>query len=252
MFSIWFLLVLLSIFIQVHSAPAVQKGGVKSVEPKILIFYKTIPYFHETIPTGINAIRKLGEQNGFVVDSTNIATYFTEENLNQYSAVVFLSTTGDVLNGQQQKAFKSYYQKGKGFVGIHGAADTEYGWAWYNKLIGGHFASHPSQLQNATLNIVDQTFITTKHLPKQWKRFDEWYNFQMTHWDKVHILITIDETSYFGGEHGKIHPMSWYQDFDCGRSFYTQLSHQQDSYSDPLFLQHLLGGIQYAMTGITI
>lgn len=242
MFIIWCLL--LSVFLQVRAAPIVQQ--------KILIFYKVMGYFHETIPTGINAIRKLGEQNGFDVDTTNIASDFTETDLNQYSAIVFFNTNGDVLNDQQQEAFKSYYQNNKGFVGIHGATDTEREWSWYNGLLGGQFSNHPSQLQSATLNVIDQTFIATKHLPKQWKGFDEWYNFQMTHWDKVHVLITIDETSYYGGEHGKIHPMSWYQNYDGGRSFYTQLSHQQDFYSDPLFLQHLLGGIQYAMTGKTI
>lgn len=218
-------------------------------QSKILVFIKTIPYFHESIPMGVNALRKLGEQNQFDVDVTNIASYFTMENLKPYSAIVFLSTTGEVLDENQQEAFKSFYREGKGFVGIHAAADTAYGWSWYNELLGGYFASHPSRLQNATLNIVDSKFIATKHLPKQWRRFDEWYNFQMTKWNKVNVLITIDEKSYFGGEHGKIHPMSWYQYYDGGRSFYTQLSHQQDSYLDPLFLQHLLGGIQYAMTG---
>ena len=232
---------------QVHTAPLVEQQETSSNQSKILVFIKTIPYFHESIPLGVNAIRKLGEENQFRVDITNIASYFTLNNLRSYSAIVFLSTTGDVLNDQQQEAFESYYRTGKGFVGIHAAADTEYGWPWYNELLGGYFASHPSQLQNATLNIIDRNFIATK----QWKRFDEWYNFQMTQWDKVKILITIDETSYYGGEHGKIHPMSWYQNYDGGRSFYTQLSHQQDSYLDPLFVQHLLGGIQYAMTGRT-
>ncbi|CAF3520095.1 unnamed protein product [Rotaria sp. Silwood1] len=166
-------------------------------------------------------------------------------------SITYVITTGDVLDESQQESFKSFYRSGKGFVGIHAAADTEYAWSWYNGLLGGYFAGHPSRLQNATLNIVDQNFIATKHLPKQWKRFDEWYNFQMTQWNKVNVLITIDEKSYYGGEHGKIHPMSWYQNYDGGRSFYTQLSHQQDSYLDSLFVQHLLGGIQYAMTGRT-
>ncbi|CAF4777103.1 unnamed protein product [Rotaria sp. Silwood1] len=234
-----------------HTTPVVKREDASLNQSKILVFIKTIPYFHESIPMGINAIRKLGEQNQFKVHVTNVASYFTIDNLKQYAAVVFLSTTGDVLDESQQESFKSFYRSGKGFVGIHAAADTEYAWSWYNGLLGGYFAGHPSRLQNATLNIVDQNFIATKHLPKQWKRFDEWYNFQMTQWNKVNVLITIDEKSYYGGEHGKIHPMSWYQNYDGGRSFYTQLSHQQDSYLDSLFVQHLLGGIQYAMTGRT-
>jgi type 1 glutamine amidotransferase len=247
MFFISFLL-LLFISIQVHTAPAVVQAQPNSNQSKILVFFKTIPYFHESIPNGIDAIRKLGEQNGFAVDATNVSEDFTVDNLQQYSAVVFMSTTGDVFNDQQQAAFESYYRTGKGFVGIHAAADTEYDWPWYNELLGGHFGNHPV-LQNATLNVVDQNFIATKHLPKQWKRYDELYNFQKTHWDKVNVLITIDETSYYGGDHGEIHPMSWYHNYDGGRSFYSQLSHQIDSYVDPVFTQFILGGIQYAMTG---
>ena len=240
--------VLLFVFISVQSAPVVgNKNGTK--QEKILVFTKTLAYSHPSIPSGVAGIRMLGKQNGFDVDSTNDSSLFTIDNLKQYSAVVFLSTTGDVLNDQQQNAFIKYIQSGKGFVGIHAAADAEYDWKWYNQLIGAYFMSHPGQ-QNATLNIVDQTFIATKHLPKQWKRFDEWFNFQSTQWEHCNILITIDETSYIGGEHGKYHPMSWYHDFDGGRSFYTELSHRDESYSDPMYLKHLLGGIQYAMFGI--
>jgi type 1 glutamine amidotransferase len=248
MFVISFLL-LLFISIQVHTAPAAVQAQSNSNQSKILVFYKTIPYFHESIPMGINAIRKLGEQNGFGVDATNVSDGFTVNNLQQYSAVVFMSTTGEVFNNAQQAAFESYYRTGKGFVGIHAAADTEYSWPWYNGLLGGYFGNHPSVLQNATFNIVDQNFIATKHLPKQWKRFDELYNFQKTLFNTVHVLITIDEKTYYGGDMGKIHPMSWYHNYDGGRSFYSQLSHQIDSYLDPVFMQYILGGIQYAMTG---
>ena len=229
----------------VQSSPILESSTAVK-QAKLLLFTETIPYFHQSIPFAIAAIEKLGKANGFTVDTSNNSLPFTDRNLRQYSAVVFLSTTGDVLNEEQQNAFVRFIQSGKGYVGIHAAADTEYGWPWYNRLIGGYFMSHPNQ-QNATLNIVDRTFIATKHLPRQWQRFDEWYSFQSTYWNNVHVLMTIDENSYIGGEHGKYHPMSWYQDFDGGRSFYTQLSHRDESYSDSLFTQHLLGGIQYAM-----
>lgn len=217
---------------------------------RILLFWKTIPYFHMSIPAAIAAIQQLGRQNGFDVDSSNNSNVFTDSNLQRYAAVVFVSTTGDVLNVQEQNAFTRFIQSGKGYVGIHAAADTEYGWSWYNQLIGGYFMNHPN-LQNATLEVVDQTFIATRHLPKYWRRFDEWYSFQSTYWRDVKVLITIDEKSYTGGEHGRYHPMSWYQYFDGGRSFYTQLSHQIESFSDPTFTQHILGGILFAIYGRT-
>ncbi len=218
----------------------------KSRTSKILVFCKTAGFHHASIAAGVVAIQKLGQENNFLVDTTTDANNFTEKNLRQYKAVVFLSTTGNVLNDDQQTAFEHYIQSGKGYVGIHAATDTEYDWPWYNKLVGAYFKSHPKQ-QQAVLNVVDSNFIATKHLPRVWKRFDEWYNFKSPQWQDVHVLITIDESSYTGGENGSFHPMSWYHSYDGGRAFYTELGHTDESYSDPLYLQHILGGIKYAM-----
>ncbi len=218
----------------------------KSRTPKILVFCKTAGYHHNSIAAGIPAIQKLGQENNFLVDTTTDSTKFTKKNLKQYAAVVFLSTTGNVLGDEEQVVFENYIKSGKGYVGVHAATDTEYGWPWYNRLVGAYFKSHPAQ-QMATFNVVDTNFIATKGLPQVWKRFDELYNFRDTHWDSVHVLITIDETSYKGGVNGNFHPMSWYHDYDGGRAFYTELGHTDESYKDPLYLGHLLGGIKYAM-----
>lgn len=214
---------------------------------KVLVFSKTAGFHHSSIPAGIAAIQQLGKENGFSVDTTTDSTKFNKANLKQYNAVIFLSTTMNVLGDAEQDAFQKYIQSGGGYVGVHAATDTEYDWPWYNKLVGAQFKSHPKQ-QEALLHVVDSTFIATKHLPREWKRFDEWYNFKNLQLDNnVHVLITIDESSYKGGENGNYHPMSWYHEFDGGRAFYTELGHTDDSYKDPLYLQHLLGGIKYAM-----
>lgn len=214
--------------------------------PRVLVFSKTKGFHHASIPAGIAAIQKLGAENNFEVDTTTDASLFTKKNLKKYAAVIFMSTTGDVLNDEQQAVFEKYIQSGKGFMGIHAATDTEYGWPWYNQLVGAYFKSHPKQ-QEAVLNIVDGTHISTKHLPASWKRFDEWYNFKSMQ-NGLHVLITIDEKSYTGGENGDTHPMAWYHDFDGGRAFYTEMGHTDESYKDPMYLQHILGGIQYAIT----
>lgn len=214
-------------------------------KPKVLIFSKTAGFHHNSIAVGIPAIIKLGQEHNFDVDTTTNSAKFTYDNLKQYAAVIFLSTTGDVLNDEQQEAFKKYIESGKGFVGVHAATDTEYGWPWYGDLVGAYFKSHPKQ-QEATLHVVDRNFIATKHLPAEWKRFDEWYNYKYIA-KGLHVLITIDEKSYTGGENGDYHPMSWYHEYDGGRAFYTELGHTDESYSDPLYLQHLLGGIEYAI-----
>src|SRR6202012_3295844 len=219
--------------------------GIALAKPKGLIFSKTAGYHHESIAVGISAIIKLGKENNFDVDTTTNSAKFTVNNLKQYATVIFLSTTGDVLNDEQQKAFERYIHSGGGFVGVHAATDTEYGWPWYGDLVGAYFKSHPKQ-QEATLHVVDRNFIATKHLPAEWKRFDEWYNYKYIA-KGLHVLITIDERSYTGGNNGDYHPMSWYHEYDGGRAFYTALGHTDESYADPLYLKHLLGGIQYAI-----
>jgi glucose/arabinose dehydrogenase len=224
---------------------AISCSKKNSDRPRVLVFSKTSGYHHASIPNGIAAIQKLGQENGFDVDTTTNSSFFNEDSLKNYSTVIFLSTTEDVLNSDQEVAFERYIQSGGGYVGVHAAADTEYDWGWYGRLVGAYFVSHPAQ-QEAVLNIVDTNNNSTKHLPRQWKRKDEWYSFKKISKD-IHVLMTIDEKSYKGGVNGDFHPMAWYHDYDGGRAFYTALGHTEESYTDPLYLKHLLSGIQYAI-----
>ncbi len=214
-------------------------------KPRILVFSKTAGFRHSSIPNGKAAIIELGKQNNFDVDTTEDANYFTEDSLKNYSAVVFLSTTMDVLNNHQEADFERYIQAGGGFVGIHSATDTEYDWGWYGRLVGAYFNGHPKP-QQAKIQVVDATHISTKHLPAEWTRTDEWYNFKKLNKD-VHVLLKIDEKSYEGGTNGNDHPMAWYHEFDGGRAFYTELGHTEESWKEDNYLKHVLGGIQYAI-----
>jgi len=216
--------------------------------PRILVFTKTKGWYHTSIPSGIAAIQKLGKENGFEVDTTKNAAYFVEDSLKHYSAVMFLSTTLNVLNADEQVAFERYIQAGGGFIGIHSATDTEYDWPWYNKLVGAYFNGHPGNpnVRKAVIDVIDTTHISTKGLPKRWERTDEWYNYKNIQPD-LKILAKLDEDTYEGGTNGDNHPIAWYHEFDGGRSFYTGGGHTDESYSEPLFLQHVLGGIKYAI-----
>ncbi|WP_249600003.1 ThuA domain-containing protein [Zunongwangia pacifica] len=214
-------------------------------DTRILVFSKTAEWHHESIPAGNKALIKLGEENKILVDTTTASSFFNEDNLRKYAAVVFLNTTGDVLNDEQEEAFMQYIQSGGGFVGIHGASDTEHDWEWYGELVGGYFKNHPD-IQEAVLHVVDKKHPSTEMLPNNWVRTDEWYNFRNLN-KEVNLLITIDEESYNGGENNKLHPMAWYHSFDGGRAFYTALGHSEEAFSEPLFLEHLLGGINYAI-----
>ncbi|MDQ2656566.1 MAG: ThuA domain-containing protein, partial [Bacteroidota bacterium] len=215
-------------------------------KPRVLLFTKTAGFVHSSIPAGIAAVQKLGQENGFDVDTTKNAAYFQEDSLKKYSAVIFLNTTGNVLDYRQEAAFERYIQSGGGFVGVHAATDTEYDWRWYGKLVGAYFKSHP-KTQEARFIIKDRSFAATEFFADTvWQRTDELYNFKNINPD-VNVLITVDESSYEGGTNGTFHPMSWYHEYDGGRAFYTELGHTNESYSEENYLRHLLGGIQYAI-----
>ncbi|MCW5912159.1 MAG: ThuA domain-containing protein [Cyclobacteriaceae bacterium] len=211
--------------------------------PRVLVFSKTKGFRHESIKAGKEALIKLGAEKGFGVDTTESADVFTEENLKKYRAVIFLSTTGDVLDQAQQNQFMRFIQAGGGYVGIHAAADTEYDWWWYGKLVGAYFKSHP-QIQEAKFKKVKP--FGEDHLPDEWIRTDELYNYNKIS-DEIIVLYNLDESSYEGGENGDNHPIAWYHDFDGGRSFYTGMGHTNESFSDSLFLNHLYEGLKYAI-----
>ena len=225
----------------------------RSQESRVLVFSKTAGFRHSSIGVGLAAIRKLGQENGFSVDATEDAGAFTSKNLTRYRAVVFLNTTGDVLDAAQQDDFERYIQAGGGYVGIHSATDTEYDWPWYGRLAGAWFNGHPNNpnVRKGTFRVVDKSNPSTEGLPDRWDREDEFYNFKSID-PTIHVLVDIDEKSYEGGTNGDHHPMSWYHDFDGGRAFYTNMGHTEATFSEPLFLRHLLGGLRYAIGTGTI
>ncbi len=217
-------------------------------ESQVLIFNKTEGYHHESIPTGTATIKKLGDLNNFKVTETDDAGQFTENNLKKYQLVIFLSTTGNVLNEAQQKAFEDYMNLGGNFFGIHAATDTEYDWKWYGDFVGAYFLSHP-KIQEANVIIEKPLHPTVAHLPKIWTRTDEWYNLKDIS-PKINVLLSLDETSYEGGENGETHPIAWYKELEGGgKSIYTGGGHTEESYSEPDFQEHLLQFILFALEG---
>ena len=221
-------------------------GDHADVEPfRVLVFSKTAAFRHKwCIPDGIQMIHDFGEEHGFDVDDTEDSTLFTDENLAQYAVVVFNNTTGDVLDEAQEDAFERFIRAGGGYVGIHAATDTEYDWPWYNELVGGYFAGHP-KTQPAKHDVVDGDHPSTEHLEPTFVRTDEWYNFKSYN-DGVNVLLTIDESSYEGGQMGEVHPIAWYHDFDGGRAWYTGGGHTSEAYAEPDWRRHVLGGLFWA------
>jgi type 1 glutamine amidotransferase len=226
---------------------SVVTGVSQAVDPpyRVLVFSKTAGFRHDSIPAGVQSFRDLGAANNFTVDATEDANAFNVANLANYKAVVFMSTTGDVLNATQQTAFETYIQNGGGYLGVHAAADTEYDWPFYGGLVGAYFSSHPA-IQQVTVRVDDRTHPATAGLPAAWVRTDELYNYRTNPRGVVKVLARLDESTYQGGTMGADHPIIWCQQYRGGRSFYTGLGHTIESYSDPLFRGVLLGGLRYA------
>jgi cytochrome c len=211
----------------------------------VLVFSKTSGFRHDSIPAARQALLKIAQERRWSMTFTEDSTWFAAAKLQPYDAVVFLMTTGDVLNAEQEGALEGFVRAGGGYVGIHAAADTEYDWEWYGRLVGAYFLSHPA-IQDATVLTEDREHPTTSFLPSPWNRRDEWYDYRSNPRGQVHVLQTLDESTYKGGRMGKDHPITWCHDFDGGRSWYTGMGHTAESYEEPLFMRMIAEAIEWA------
>jgi type 1 glutamine amidotransferase len=213
--------------------------------PEVLVFSRTTGFRHDAIPEATEAVLKMGKEKKFTVSATEDPSVFNDAYLSKVKVVVFLLTTGDILNTDQKASMEKFVRKGGGYVGVHSASDTEYNWPFYGRLVGAYFKSHP-HIQDADVHIEDPKHPTMAGLPKVWRRKDEWYDFRESPRSKVKVLASIDEKSYQNGKMGDDHPVIWYHEFEGGRSWYTALGHTKESYKEPLFLNHLYQGIVWA------
>lgn len=225
---------------------------------RALLYTKTNGWHHDSINHAVEAMQAIATMHSFeLVWSEDTGRYFTDAGLEDFDVVIFLLTTGDVLNADQQAALERFVQSGKGFVGIHSASDTEYDWPWYRAMVGRMFHIHP-RIQTATLEVAERDFPGMDRFPPRFLFTDEWYEFQAPESDDLHTLLTIDESTYephtdWGEKQGQgmgdFHPLAWFHAYDGGRAFYTALGHLAATYDDPAFRHHLFGGIYWAATG---
>jgi uncharacterized protein len=221
-------------------------GTAQDKKINVLVFSKTVGYRHNSISSGLKMLSDLAQERKWVLTATEDANLFTPEFLKNFDVVVFLNPTQDVLNEQQQKDFEAFMNTGKGFVGIHAAADCEYDWAWYGQLNGAFFKTHPA-CQSGTV-----IFENTDHpsmLPFKgmttYRTIDEWYTFKENPRAKVHVLARLDETSLdeatMKEDKWKMgdHPLIWYQEMGQTRSFYTVFGHTPEAFVDPKVKEHI-------------
>lgn len=211
---------------------------------RITVFTRTADYRHDSIPHGVDAFRAVGGDLGLAVTATEDPGELAAS-LAGCRAVVFLSTSGDVLTPGSREALRSYVAGGGAFVGVHAATTTEYDWPWYGELVGARFERHP-ELQPGVAVVEDRDHPATGHLGATWPFTDEWYDFRASPRGRVRVLVSADESTYEGGGMGEDHPLVWCHENTGGRSFYTALGHTPESYADPAFRRHLLGGLAWA------
>lgn len=236
----------------------IQSAQAQGKQFKALLVTTTRGWHHESVHAGVLGLQQLGAKNFFDVVLLENPNGFTDKYLEQFKVVIFLNTTGDILDSAQQKVMERFIKSGKGFVGIHSASDTEYEWDWYTKLVGRMFHIHPA-IQTARVNIVDDSFPGLQGFAGGTLRTDEWYEFGPEKVTDLHYILSIDEASYDpkadwgpnkkGVGMGKLHPISWYHNYDGGRAFYTAMGHMPVVFSDTAFLNHLYAGIYWAATG---
>lgn len=215
---------------------------------RVLVFTKTAGFRHDCIPSGQRMLRELAKRDGWVIRFTEDSGWFDEKLLSRFDVAVFFCTTQDVLDLGQEAAFEKWFRSGKGFVGIHAAADTEYDWPFYGRLVGAYFSGHPA-IQKATILVEDRTHPATRHLPETWVRADEWYNYRANPRPNVKVLMTLVEATYEGGTMGNDHPITWRHESLGGRAFYTGLGHTPESYSEEPFVSMIFGAIRWAGGG---
>ncbi len=208
----------------------------------VLVITETKGCVHDSIESGLKLIQNIGNKNNFNVYHSDNSSVITYKNLKEIKTIIFLNTTEEILTDVEQKVMESFIKSGKGFVGVHAAADTEYNWQWYGKLVGAYYRNHPEVMNGKILTINHKI---TNHLDSEWEIEDEWYNFDYVNYD-INILLNLDEDSYIGGEHPDYHPITWYHEYDGGRSFYTGLGHTKEVYEDERFIKLLEKGILYA------
>jgi uncharacterized protein len=234
-----------------------QKENVKWKKVKVLVYTKNGKgYVHENIPSAVACIQKLGQQHGFKMDVSDNAAVFTEENLKQYSLLIFTSTNNDVFDTDEQRlAFRRFIEAGGGFVGIHSVIGTERNWPWFKMMLGGTFAWHP-KFQKYKIQVIDPDHPSVAGLPKVWEKEDECY-FQKEMYPGIRTLMAHDVSSLDQSEKEKIaihagtfsslYPAVWHQQYDGGNIWITALGHDKKDYEDTIYVQHIFQGIKFVV-----
>ncbi|MES2443901.1 MAG: ThuA domain-containing protein [Pseudomonadota bacterium] len=236
----------------IGAAAIVGPAAAAARHPHVLIFSYSTGYRHASIEAGVAAVKAMGERAGMTMVASADPDIFSEAGLKAFDAIVFVSNTtkpkepeSEWFTGTRRDALQAFVHRGGGIVGIHAAADSHYNWPWFGRLMGGRFVRHPQGTPEGVVTIVDSKHPSTKGLARSVKRVDEWYYYDDFN-PQVRLLVVLDPQS-IGEKDVNPNPMSWSQEFEGGRVFYTGMGHTPESYAEPWFLKHLEGGLNWVL-----
>src|SRR5690606_19979799 len=219
----------------------VKKNGQK----KVLVFTKTEAYRHESIAAGVQTITDIAHKLGFETIHTESSAIFNPTQLSQVAAIVFLNTTGNILEEKQRKALTEYMIMGGSFMGVHSAADTETDWEWYIDHIGGQYAKH-DKLKESFLHLIKDTLMINNGMADTYARADEWYSFVNLN-PENYVLIERQKCMESDSSIPKMTPVAWVKKSENGKVFYTGIGHTSESYQEPFVVNHLTNGMKYLL-----
>lgn len=238
-------------------APAQAQKKVSWKKTKVLVYTRNGKgYVHDNIPSAVAAIRKLAGEHGFKIDVSDDPAVFTDDNLKQYTFLLFPSTNNDVFDTEAQRiAFRRYIQAGGGFVGLHSVIGTERNWRWFKMMLGGSFVWHP-KFQPLEIRVIDKQHPSVAGFQSVWKKQDECY-FMKELYPGVNVVMAHDLSAMKPNEKdaekikelaqhfGDYYPAVWHHRFDGGTIWITTLGHNKSDYEDPTYLRHIFQGMTY-------
>lgn len=240
-----------------EDAPAAPDAGSTATSPgpyepregsfTMLVYSKTLGFRHESIASGQAMLSEIADEHGFDVVFTETNEEFTIDGLSQYEIVFFLNTTGDVLNDTEQESYEEWMTEHDGaFAGVHSAADTESGWAFYSEVVGQYYDGHDACCPEANIEWDPAALdhVTVRGLPSPWTRSEEWFHFDRTaEWSSKPGFQILGRVSLNGGTQ----PVSYLREWGNFRAFYTSLGQEGSTFIDTDVKQHVAAGILWAV-----
>ncbi|MHC4556902.1 MAG: ThuA domain-containing protein [Planctomycetota bacterium] len=253
---------------QIESA-APEKVPTKPTKPyKVLVWGHT--WTHQPNPYAEKALEILGRKAGvFEAIVSDDPRLLLSDRLSQFDALVmnniherdpFLPEDFTQLTEEQKVAARKfdeavkqsildYVRGGKGIVGIHAATAAFQNWPEYGDMMGGFYSGHIHQEVAIKLDDLQHP-VNACFGNKPWRINDEIYIFREPYSrQKLHVLLSLDldQMADPGKRPDKDYAISWIREYGQGRVFYTTLGHAAETYWNPLFLRHVLAGIQFAI-----